>query len=144
MNKVFVDSDIILDMEVERNPFYEPAAKVFELGYEKKLELYTTAVVLSNVFYISRKKYGSKKTVEDLKKMHTVLKILPIDKEMVGSALYSDFKDFEDALQYFAVKSSGVSVILTRNLTDYKVADLKVQTAEDYIEGLLESLEKFG
>ena len=53
--KLFIDSDIILDILAERETFYESAAEIFDLGYEKKLDLYTTAVVLANIFYILRK-----------------------------------------------------------------------------------------
>jgi predicted nucleic acid-binding protein len=138
MNKVFIDSDIILDMVIEREPFREPATRVFDLALEKEVELYTTPVVLSNVFYFSCKKYGPAKSKEHIKDVCLAVKILVIDKKTVSAALDSNFKDFEDALQYFAVKEAGVSMILTRNLKDYKVADLKVQTAQEYIEELLD------
>ncbi|MDR1221084.1 MAG: hypothetical protein LBK73_15970 [Treponema sp.] len=49
--KLFVDSDVILDLLAERTLFYEDAAKIFTWGYKKKIELYATAVVLANIFY---------------------------------------------------------------------------------------------
>jgi predicted nucleic acid-binding protein len=133
MNKIFLDSDIVLDMLSERGDFYKPAAVVFELGFTKKVELYTTALVLSNVFYVLRKEHNWAKAKEDIKRLHTVLEILPINKKMVDNALNSTFTDFEDALQYFAVKETDISVILTRNLKDYKVQDITIQTPKEYM-----------
>jgi predicted nucleic acid-binding protein len=65
--KLFVDSDIILDLLALRPSFYEDSAKIFTLAYRKKIELYTTAVVFANVFYILRKINGSNKSKQQLK-----------------------------------------------------------------------------
>ena len=64
--KIFIDSDIILDVLAERDNFYEPAASLFDLGYERKIDLFTTAVVLANVFYILRKKLSIEKSKEQI------------------------------------------------------------------------------
>ena len=132
--KVFIDSDIILDVLAEREPFYEAAAELFDLGYAKELELYTTAVVLSNVFYFLRKKHGTEKSKELLKKLRSIMGVLPIDEIMVDKALDSRFSDFEDALQYFSAKGNEIPVILTRNTRDYKEKNIIIQTAEEYLK----------
>ena len=132
--KLFIDSDIILDVLTKRDEFYESAAVLFDLGYEKKLNLYTTAVVLANVFYLLRKKYGTEESKEQLKKLRLIMKVLPINEKIVDDVLASKFGDFEDGLQYYSVKKSGISVIITRNIRDYKVNDVIIQTAEEYIK----------
>jgi predicted nucleic acid-binding protein len=81
--KLFVDSDVILDLLAERPLFYEDAAKIFTWGYKKKIELYTTAVVLANVFYILRKINGNEKSKEQIKDLRLLVKILPIDESIV-------------------------------------------------------------
>ena len=133
--KLFIDSDIILDVLTERGEFYESAAGIFDLGYTKKLNLYTSAVVLANVFYILRKKYGIEKSRELLKKLRSVLKVAPITEKTVDSALSSGFTDFEDALQYFSAKENKIPAFITRNTRDYREKDLTVQTAEEFIRG---------
>jgi predicted nucleic acid-binding protein len=140
-NKAFVDSDIIIDLITVRGDFYKPAAMLFDLGFKRKVELYTTAVVLANVFYVLRKTLGKPKTKEHIKGLHVILEILPIDKQMVDNALNSTFTDFEDALQYFSVRETDVSVILTRNIRDYKVQDMTIQTPEGYVTQLLSDLQ---
>ena len=132
--KLFIDSDIILDVLAERNQFYEAAALIFDLGYSKKLHLYTTAVVLANVFYFLRKKFGIEKSKEHLKKLRRIMQILPISEKIVDDVLTSKFGDFEDGLQYYSAKESGIQVIITRNIRDYKEKDVVVQTAEEYIK----------
>jgi predicted nucleic acid-binding protein len=65
--KIFIDSDVIIDFLAKRAPFYDDSAKIFALIHKKKIEAFTSAVVLSNVFYILRKICGieeAKKTVK--------------------------------------------------------------------------------
>jgi len=133
IKKVFIDSDIIFDVLVKREYFYEFASVIFDLGYEKKIDLYTSAVVLANVFYLLRKKFGIEKSKSQIKKLRLILKVLPINEKTVDYALESNFNDFEDALQYFSAKENGIPVILTRNVKDYKEKGIMIQTAEEYL-----------
>ena len=132
--KLFIDSDIILDVLAKREHFYEFAAAIFDFGYEKKLELYTSVVVLANVFYILRKKHGLDKSKAQLKKLRLILQVLPITGKTVDYALDSKFSDFEDGLQYFSAKENGIPVIITRNVRDYKEKGIVIQTAEEFIK----------
>ena len=136
MNKLFVDSDIILDVLTRRGEFYAPAAEIFDLAYAKELRLYTTAVVLANVFYLLRKKYGTEKSRECLKSLRLVMGVLPVTEKTVDEAMLSGFADFEDGLQYFAAKENEILVIITRNVRDYRERDLVVQTAGEYLDTL--------
>ena len=134
--KLFIDSDIILDVLAIRENFYEPAASLFDLGYEGKLELFTTAVVLANVFYILRKKHGIEKSKEQIKQLRLIMSILPINGKMVDDVLTSKFSDFEDGLQYFTAKENNIPIIITRNVKDYKEKDLIIQTADEFIRSV--------
>jgi len=131
--KLFIDADIILDVLTKRGEFYEPAAEIFDLGYAKKLHLYTTAVVLANVFYLLRKKYGAAKSADCLKNLRLIMGVLPVTEKTVDEALVSKFGDFEDGLQYFSAKESRISAIITRNKKDYKEKDVIAQTAAEYL-----------
>ena len=134
MNKsLFIDSDIILDLLTERELFYHSAAKIFTLAYEKKLELFTSAVVFANVFYILRKIKGNEIAKRQLKNLRILVHILPINQNTVDMALNSGFSDFEDGLQYFVVKENNLLTIITRNIADYKTGDVVTQTSEEYI-----------
>ena len=135
MNKTaFIDSDIILDLLAQRKLFYDNAAKIFTLAYEKKIKLYTSAVVLANVFYLLRKIKGNEETKRQLKNLRLLVHILPINESIVDMALNSKFSDFEDALQYFTAKENNILALITRNGKDYKVKDIIIQTSEEYIK----------
>ena|SRR5438477_3120199 len=136
MKKIFLDTDIIFDMLMERHPFYISSMIIFKLGNEHKIELYVSSVCFSNLFYIMNKKFSFAQTISFLKKIAKNTKILTVDKEIIMKSIESGFKDFEDAVQYFTAKKAGMDFILTRNIRDYKVDDIPVTTAEDFLRYL--------
>jgi predicted nucleic acid-binding protein len=133
--RILIDSDIILDVLAGRDEFVEDAAELFELCHLNKIELFTTAVVLSNVFYMLRKISGIEKAKKNLQKLRLIIHVLPIDEKIVDLSLNSQFNDFEDGLQYFTAKENDISRLITRNIKHYKVDDMIVETAEEYISG---------
>jgi predicted nucleic acid-binding protein len=132
--KVFIDSDVILDLLCKREPFYVFAAEIFTLGDTKQIELVTTSVVFANVFYILRKVLGIEKAKELLRKLRIIISVVSVDEKVVDLSLNSKFADFEDGLQYFTARENDIKIILTRNTKDYKEKDLLVQTPEDYLK----------
>jgi predicted nucleic acid-binding protein len=139
IEKIFIDSDIILDVLTERKKFFEPAAELFELGFSKKIELFTTAVVLANVFYMIRRTAGTENAKKNLQKLRLIVHILSVNEKVVDLSLHSTFGDFEDGLQYFTAKENNIPTIITRNIRHYKVKDLIVQTAEEYIKSKMKN-----
>ena len=133
-NPIFVDSDIILDLLCKREPHYTFAAKVFTLADYKELSLKTTSVVYANVFYILRKILGIEKAKEYLRMLRLIVGVLPVDEKIIDLALNSSFSDFEDGLQYYTARENQISILLTRNIKDYKGKELIVQTPEEYIK----------
>ncbi|MDR2592523.1 MAG: PIN domain-containing protein [Chitinispirillales bacterium] len=133
ITKIFIDSDVILDLLAQRSPYYDYSAKIFTLVHKKEIEVFTTAVVLSNVFYILRKINGRDKAKKQLKALRLLIRVLPISEHVVDMTLNSKFNDFEDGLQYFTAKDGNIQAIITRNIKDYKEKDLIIQTPEEYI-----------
>src|SRR3990172_12930120 len=116
MNKVLIDTDVILDFFFDRKPFSEHAAKIFSLCELKMIQGYVTPVIYSNVYYLLRQTAKHEKVIEKLNQLLTITDVLIIDKEVLVQALNSKFKDFEDALQNFAaIKVKTIDTILTRN-----------------------------
>jgi predicted nucleic acid-binding protein len=132
--KLFIDSDIILDVLAKRPLFYDDAARIFTWAYKKKIELYSTAAALANVFYILRKVNGNDKSKEQLKDLRLLVKIVPIDENIVDMALSSRFNDFEDGLQYYATKEQNLFGIITRNTKNYKIKDVVIQTSTEFVK----------
>ena len=133
MNKLFVDTDVILDLLGQRLPHFHFSAVLFTFAEMKKLELYTSPLILANTFYILRKQIGNEQAKNALRKLRILLNVIDSSEAVVDKALNSDFSDFEDAIQYYTALEGGISVILTRNLRDYKNASVIVQTPEAFL-----------
>lgn len=136
MDKVLIDTDVIMDFFFDRKPFAEYSAEVLNLCADKKIQGFTTPVILSNVYYLLRKTAKHLIIIEKIKLLLTIIDVIKMDKNAVLNALNSEFKDFEDALQNFsAIETGDIKVILTRNLKDFKKSELAVFTPETYLKG---------
>ena len=119
MQKVLIDTDVILDFFFDRKPFSDDAAQVLALCETEKITGFVTSVIISNVYYLLRQTATHERVVEKLKQLLSITEVLITDKKIVLKALNSNFKDFEDALQNFSAEISGeVDVIITRNIKD--------------------------
>ncbi len=131
--KVLVDTDIVLDLLVQRKPFFDAAASLFSLADTGKIMLFITPVLLSNLYYILGKTFGKEKAGKLIQTLRLVVSIAGIDQVIVDRTLSSEFKDFEDGLQYFAAVQAGCGVLLTRNIKDYESSLIAVMTAEEWL-----------
>ena len=133
MNKVFIDADIILDLLLDREPYSRSSLKLFTAIEEREVIAFTTPVILANIYYISAKMVDRKSALEYVRKLLTLLKVTAVDEKIMLLAANSDFKDFEDSIQYYAAKNEAVDFLITRNKMDYKIADLTVCTPDEYL-----------
>jgi predicted nucleic acid-binding protein len=133
MNKVFIDTDIALDLLSERKPHYYPAAQLFTLADQDKLSIYVSSLSFSNLYYLLSRLYSQAESRRILSTFKILVKVLAVDDKIVDLSLNSVFKDFEDAIQYYTATENQVDILLTRNLKDYKAARITVMTAEDYL-----------
>lgn len=135
MEKIFIDSDVILDLLAEREPFNIPAAKLISLGVENKIELYTSSLCFHNLNYLLSKQSSKAISRQILIDFRKLINILSVNDRIIDFALNSDFSDFEDAIQYHTALENQINAIVTRNLKDYKKATIPVMTAEMYLAG---------
>lgn len=136
MDKLFIDTDVVLDFLTGREPFAMDAARLFLLSERKKVHICTSGLVFSNAYYILRKLASHSKVIDKLKQLTRFLDVINLSKAAVMSALDSHFSDFEGALQYQAVIQEQVKTIITRNIKDYKHSELAVMTAEQYLKAV--------
>lgn len=135
MKKVLIDSDVILDFFFDRKPFSDDAASILLLCEKKVVHGYTTAISLSNIYYLLRKFGSHEKVIDKLKILLQLLDVVETNKNIVHKALSSKFKDFEDALQnYSAQDKGGISIIITRNIKDYKNSSLSVMSPDIFLK----------
>ncbi|WP_442847233.1 type II toxin-antitoxin system VapC family toxin [Leeuwenhoekiella sp. H156] len=136
MDKVLIDTDVLLDFFFDRKPYSDPASQLLNLCAERKIEGYTTPVIICNVYYLLRKTAKHILVVERLKQLLTFITIIKMDQRAVLDALDSEFKDFEDALQNFAaIRQKEINIILTRNIKDFRKTKLAVMSPETYLRG---------
>ena len=135
MKKLFVDTNIVIDLLSRREPFFEEAATLFSLADKKQIELSVSSLTFANTSYTLLRQMDSNKAKSILRKLRLIMTILPLDDKIVGLALNDDtFSDFEDGLQYFTAIENGQELIITRNLKDFKGSKIPVMTAKQFIE----------
>jgi predicted nucleic acid-binding protein len=134
MDKVFVDTDIILDLLAKREPHYQFSAQLFTLADQGQIKLYVSSLSFSNLNYVLSKKYSTDQARRKLLTFKALINVLSVSEKTVDLALNSDFKDFEDAMQYFTALEFKITTLLTRNIKDYKKANISILTAEQYLK----------
>lgn len=131
MKKVLIDSDVLLDVFFDRQPFSKFAEMVLIKCENKQLQGFVTPVIISNVYYLLKKGSTHEKVIKKITQLLSIIDVLIIDKQIILKALNSDFKDFEDALQNYAAENAlQIDLILTRNIKDYKNSKIAVMTPE--------------
>ena len=125
MEKVLLDTDVILDFFFDRKPFSDDSAKILSLCENSKITAFVTSIMLNNIYYLLRKTATHEKVIENLKMLLQIIDVIITDKKTVEVALNSEFKDFEDALQNFSAQNTNdIKIIITRNIKDYKTSKL--------------------
>ena len=135
---IFIDSDVLIDFLIDREPFSNDAATLIDISEKEKVIAFTSVLCLANIHYVIKKIVGEKKSREIIEGLIDIIKILSFSEENLRDALKSDFKDFEDAIQNsIAIESNSISSIITRNKKDYKSSDLNVFTPKEYLRKIV-------
>lgn len=137
--RVLVDTNIVLDYLLEREPYGESAKKIVVACKQKKVIGCIAAHTVSNMFFILRKTYSVEDRRTILKDICKLFDVEGIDRLKIIQALdNSDFKDFEDCLQMQCAKSFRADYILTRNLADYRDSEIACISPEEFCEKYLD------
>lgn len=138
MIKVFIDTNIMVDVLLGREKFLLQSSNIFQLADNEDIELYATALSFVNALYISRKELGKSTAIQKLREFHSILKTAPMDDSELDSALLMNDKDFEDNLQYRSALSAGCEVIVTRNVSDFpKDGEISAMLPGDFLDSLV-------
>jgi predicted nucleic acid-binding protein len=135
VKKVFIDSDVVLDFLTKREPFHEDAMRIFEYASRGKLKLFVSSLSINNINYVIGKLESAEKAKRQLIALLELIEIVPVGKSTVKKSLFSDFTDFEDGLQNFCAEESKLTTIITRNIKDYHVSSLVIQTPKEFLAG---------
>ena len=135
-NRLFLDTNIILDLLGERDPFYNSIAKIATLADKGKVKLTVSALSYSTVFYLLSKYESDDLVKEKLRKFKIISEISDLTDKIIAKGLSSNFTDFKDALQYHCALKADCNILITRNGKDFKKSELPVMTADEYLNGL--------
>jgi len=133
MKKLFIDTNIVIDLLAKREDFFQEAQELFTLADEKSISLFISSLTFVNTHYTLSKYLNVNEARKNLIKFKVLVNILPLEDKILELALASDFKDFEDAIQYFTAIDNEMDMIITRNKKDYKSFELPVLTAREYL-----------
>ncbi|MGL5111101.1 MAG: type II toxin-antitoxin system VapC family toxin [Flavobacterium sp.] len=137
MSRIFLDTNVILDLLGERVPFFDSIAKVATLADQKKLAIIVSPLSFTTIDYVLNKYESSESVLNKLRKFKIICEVCEVNEETIDKALNSNFKDFEDAVQYFTAIQSNCSIIITRNGKDFKNSTIPIMTAEEYLSSIL-------
>ncbi len=135
VNRILIDTNVLLDYLLTREPFYEEAKKVILSCTDGKTKGCIAAHSISNMFFILRKDYDIKERREILISLCTIFDVEGLDRNKLLLGLQNeDFSDFEDCLQMECAKAYEAEYIVTRNIADYKTSEIKAILPEDYLK----------
>ena len=141
MKQIFIDTNVIIDFLADRQPFSDYAAMIFQLAKDGKIGVHISAISFNNTYYILRKVTSHKNVLKLLSEIEEYCGVQETNRTIIKKAMKSDFKDFEDAIQYFsAVQIGNIDIIATRDLKDFKKSELPVLSPETTIKLLLEEM----
>lgn len=133
---LFLDTNVVLDLLGEREPFYESIAQIATLADKGQLKLVVSALSFSTLFYILSKYEDTEMVKEKLIKFKVISEVSDLTDRIIEKGLSSKFKDFEDALQYYCALKMDCNIIITRNLKDFKHSEIPVLTPDEYLQSL--------
>lgn len=134
MNRLLIDTNIVIDLLSKRETFYNEAAELFSRADKKELELTISSLTFANTNYILSKLKSPKDAREILRKFKVLVEILSLDDKITELALSDDnFQDFEDGLQYYSAIENQIDIIITRNKKDFKNLRIPVLTAREFL-----------
>ena len=132
MKKIFIDTNIIIDVLMKREG-YLSSAKVLASAKNEDESLFVSVLTMANIAYILRKTLKGDRFYKEMAVLSDLLSVVDVTKEHFLFALELQAKDFEDALQYYCAISNMCDVLVTRNKKDFCFSSMEVMTPEELL-----------
>ncbi|RAI94804.1 type II toxin-antitoxin system VapC family toxin [Algoriphagus yeomjeoni] len=123
MVKIFLDTNVVIDLIAKRQPFYDDAKLFLSLAKNGLARLFIAESSLGNIYYLVFEVYKIPQIEFSMHDFITLGEIVSGGKEVIYKSLNSDFQDKEDALQYFTAIENKMDFLITRDLKDFKTAN---------------------
>jgi len=130
---VFFDTNVLLDVLMNRQPFYEHSAMAWTLAETRRIDGTVSAVSFPTVFYIARRTKGPQNARKAMRILRKAFNIAVCDEGIIEQAIDSGMKDFEDAVQFFSAVRARADCLLTRNPRDFPTDAAAVRTPAEFL-----------
>ena len=132
--KILIDTNIVLDVMLKREPFYELSLQILGLTKKDDIAEYVSASAITDIYYLAYRQLRDKGKVKKLmKELLTVVSVASVSEQEIENALSLEWTDFEDSVQYSVAYLQEMDGIVTRNPSDYKEAKIKIWTPEELL-----------
>lgn len=131
--RLFLDTNVVLDLLGEREPYYVSAARIATLADMGKVSLVVSALSYATIYYLLSRYENSLIVKNKIQTFSQLAETADLTNKLLQKGLASNFADFEDALQYYSALTANCRMIITRNVRDFKHADLPVMTPDEYL-----------
>ncbi len=135
-DSVFVDTDVLLDFYIQREPHHDMALRLFTRLSREKTRCYTSPVVVANVHYVLTKLMNKQYALDKIRRLRRFVSIAPLDEGMVDAAISAAAKDFEDSIQYHCAFGNRINTLITRNTADYPKGRIRIAEPGQYLSSL--------
>ncbi len=139
--KILIDTNVILDIALEQEPFAEHAVLIFKTAHKKTIRMFMTATTVTDLYYIARKERGKETALSFIEDLIQFMHVISVDKNIIFNALHSEISDFEDAIQVCSAIQEGITTIVTRNEKDFINSGLNIQNPKAFLQ-ILQDKEK--
>jgi predicted nucleic acid-binding protein len=119
-DKLFLDTNVVIDLLGEREPFYETVARIATLADRGEIELVVSALTYSTLYYVLSRFEHKENVKSKIRKLKVIAITSDLTDKILEKALSSKFGDFEDSLQYNCALDSETHILITRNGKDFK------------------------
>ncbi len=141
MMRALLDTDVVLDLLLDRPPFADTAEALWEAHRQGRFVAFVSPITPVNVFYLTRKLKGAAAARQAVAALVATVAVCSVDQAVLAAALALPFADFEDAVQHASAQAAGLDAIVTRNLADYVGATLPVYSTADFLDRLLANID---
>ena len=134
MTNIFIDTNILLDVIMRRNGFYERAAKIWSDCESKRINGFVSAISLNNMHYIMRKRVDPNTALTYVRYVLNIFSIVPLDESILRIAVDTPHKDFEDAIQTISALQAKADCIVTRDKEHFNNKYISIISPEEYLD----------
>ena len=131
--RILFDTNVILDVLLDREPFSSTAAKLFTKVESGEMSGYVCAKTITTIHYLARKVIGHESAMEEIKKLMKLFEVAPVNRAVLAAAVSSEFNDFEDAVVHESAVYKEAQGIVTRDLNGFKMSKIQIYSPDELL-----------